>query len=444
MLEDHPLAALIPSMRADDYAALRDDIAANGLLQPIVIYEHKILDGRHRYRACVELGIEPRTVVYDGDAPLAYVVSANLARRHLTADQRAVLAVRLKEPLAEEARRRQQEAGQYGALGAPYGALGAPYGALGGRGHRREDRTAVDGAEGAEKPPLVSKLIQGGVPAGPTGTRSTRTQQNLAALAGVSTGYIAYADYIDRHAPEAAERIMRGDAKLARMYKQLRVRMARERALAAAQRAPENGSRWHIWHADLRTWQAPRTYQWIITDPPYPADALDLWEVLAQRAAEWLAPGGMLVAMSGLLYLPHILHRLCAHLDYYWLAAYLHEDTPSIMQTRLVNAQWKPLLCFVKRGDRYAGRGFGDLFRSLSREKDDHDWQQSISGMSDIVSRLCRPGEWVLDPFAGTGTTGIAALRHGCFFHGIDVDAETVQIARKRLSDEDHHDQKAV
>jgi 16S rRNA G966 N2-methylase RsmD len=443
MIEDHPLAALIPPMRADDYAALRDDIAMNGLQQPIVLYEHKILDGRHRYRACLELGIAPRTIDYTGDAPLAYVVSANIARRHLTADQRAMLIHELKEPLAEEARRRQREAGQYGA---PYGALGAPYGALGGRGHRREDRVpASAGSDGAAgKTPLGPILGQGGLSGGDAHTNASRTNRQLAALAGVSHGYVAYADYVKRHSPEAAQRILRGEARLANTYKRLRLQLARERALAAARGAPENGSRWHIWHADLRTWQAPRTYQWIITDPPYPADSLDLWDVLARRAAEWLAPGGMLVAMSGLLYLPHILHRMCAHLEYYWLAAYLHEDTPSIMQTRLVNAQWKPLLCFVKRGDRYAGRGFGDLFRSLNREKDEHDWQQSISGMSDIVSRLCRPGDWILDPFAGTGTTGIAALRHGCSFHGIDVDAETVQIARKRLSDEDHHDQEAV
>ncbi|MET9259475.1 DNA methyltransferase [Amycolatopsis sp. NPDC004079] len=40
----------------------------------------------------------------------------------------------------------------------------------------------------------------------------------------------------------------------------------------------------------------------------------------------------------------------------------------------------------------------------------------------------------VLDPFCGSGTTGIAALEHGCSFVGIDLDPACHDLARRRLT----------
>lgn len=59
-LTEHPIAALLPDMSGEEYGALRDDIRANGLLVPITTHDGQVLDGRHRLRACRELGIEPR------------------------------------------------------------------------------------------------------------------------------------------------------------------------------------------------------------------------------------------------------------------------------------------------------------------------------------------------------------------------------------------------
>ena len=63
-----------------------------GLHHPIVFYEDQILDGRNRFRACMMARVDPEFVDYQGDAPLSYVLSLNLHRRHLTVSQRAYLA----------------------------------------------------------------------------------------------------------------------------------------------------------------------------------------------------------------------------------------------------------------------------------------------------------------------------------------------------------------
>lgn len=90
-LDLHPLCNLFPRMVAAEFDALKADIAANKLNQPVVTHCGQILDGGNRYRACMELGIQPSTVEYSGTDPVAFVLSANLHRRHLTPGQQAAI-----------------------------------------------------------------------------------------------------------------------------------------------------------------------------------------------------------------------------------------------------------------------------------------------------------------------------------------------------------------
>ena len=112
-LEFHPAAALFPLMDVDgaEFGELVDDIREHGLVQPIVRFEGKILDGRNRYRAYQHAGDEPSYVEWHGESPTAYVISLNLHRRHLTDGQRAAIAVEAMERFEEEAREAQKRAG---------------------------------------------------------------------------------------------------------------------------------------------------------------------------------------------------------------------------------------------------------------------------------------------------------------------------------------------
>ena len=94
-LPHHPLASLFPLLDGDEFDALVADIRAYGLRQKIILFEGMILDGRNRYAACLEAGIEPRFEVFNGADPLAFVVSLNLQRRHLSKSQRAIVAAKI-------------------------------------------------------------------------------------------------------------------------------------------------------------------------------------------------------------------------------------------------------------------------------------------------------------------------------------------------------------
>ena len=89
--ELHPLCTLFPRMSGAEFDALKADIRANGLRQPIVLHDEMILDGGNRYAACVEVGIAPVFTHFEGGSAVAFVLSANLHRRHMSAGQQAAI-----------------------------------------------------------------------------------------------------------------------------------------------------------------------------------------------------------------------------------------------------------------------------------------------------------------------------------------------------------------
>lgn len=99
-LKLHPACALFPELTADELQALAADIKANGLHEPVRLLDNQILDGRNRYLACRIAGINPK---FEGltheqvPDPVAYSVSKNLHRRHLSAGQRADIAAKISQ-----------------------------------------------------------------------------------------------------------------------------------------------------------------------------------------------------------------------------------------------------------------------------------------------------------------------------------------------------------
>lgn len=91
----HPYADLFPWIEGPAFEDLKADIAENGVREAIVFLDGQILDGRNRYMAARDLGIEYPRVEYEGDDPLGFVISLNLKRRHLTESQRGMVAAKL-------------------------------------------------------------------------------------------------------------------------------------------------------------------------------------------------------------------------------------------------------------------------------------------------------------------------------------------------------------
>lgn len=96
-MEFHEAANIFPLMTGDDFDDLVEDIRKHGLREAIELLDGKIVDGRNRFTACNMAGVEPRFNEIETDDAIAYVLSNNLHRRHLTPSQRAMVAARARE-----------------------------------------------------------------------------------------------------------------------------------------------------------------------------------------------------------------------------------------------------------------------------------------------------------------------------------------------------------
>ncbi len=100
--EYHEICLWLPH-KPETVADITADMKANGFRpdRAIVTYEGKILDGRHRYEAALEAGVDPVFTEFSGDKQEAikYVTSENVARRHLNNEEKAEFYIYRAESL---------------------------------------------------------------------------------------------------------------------------------------------------------------------------------------------------------------------------------------------------------------------------------------------------------------------------------------------------------
>jgi MT-A70 len=190
----HPLAALIPMMPEAEYEALRGDVAERGLLETIVLYEGKILDGRHRYRACIETATAPRFREFQGEDPVSFVVSLNVRRRHLSASQLAVIALDVERAYAARIPK------------------GRP--------------PAKD-----ESPQIVADFP---AEAGPRG----EARDHAARVVGVNRQYVSDAKKVEREAPDLRPKVSAGELTIPEAKKEIRQREKAAKVAEIAKQIP--------------------------------------------------------------------------------------------------------------------------------------------------------------------------------------------------------------
>lgn len=169
----------------------------------------------------------------------------------------------------------------------------------------------------------------------------------------------------------------------------------------------------------------------IITDPPYDKQHIFLYKDLAKFASDVLKPGGSLLVISGLYYLPEILALMLPHISYHWTLAYQMPGSTLQMWQRKVMSCWKPVIWFVK--EKYKGDWIKDTCKSSGPDKEHHKLGQSETGMADLIEKFTYPGQTICDPMCGAGTIGVVALNMNRTFIGIDIDNRAIETAKKRL-----------
>ena len=396
---------VMPELTAEEYSELKNDILERGVMIPIEFDEFgQVLDGHHRLKICQELGIKDYPKVIRAgmseSEKLTHARKLNIARRHLTSEQKRGL---IREQLKETPEKSDRQIAQ--ALGVSHPTVAAQRRELEETGDVEKFTTSTD-TLGREQPRL-RKTVSVFNP-------SRREEKALLN-------------------PEVIERMQVSNASPVTISKQLLSEAKAERkSYTLNDTMPEDICKLFV--DDIRNGLLEikdNSVDFIITDPPYPREYLSLYGDLSRVASRVLKDGGSLIVMTGQSYLPEVIAHLSEHMSYYWCMTYLTQgQSPHLFQKR-VNTFWKPVLWYVK--NNYSGDFTSDVFRSPENDKNFHKWGQSFGGMADIIEKLTNPNDLILDPFLGGGTTGAVAVSMGRKFIGSDIEPENINISRERI-----------
>ena len=446
-VEFHPIAAMFPLLEGDELQRLAEDIYLHGQRLPAWTYEGKVLDGRNRAASCLMAGVGLKTCEFQGDRgeAVAFAWSMNGPRRHLTPDQLAAIAVAMLPELEKAAKERQK--------------ANAPR--KGEKGFR----------------PMVNPK-----PGEPIDKHPNQSTAQAAAVVGVKRYRVEAAKAIAEKAPDQLEEIREGRKTIAEVQREVQRQEKRDRLEArAAALPPAAAATATILEGDclaiLPTLVDPPRL--IFADPPYnlgvdygdggDGDSLSSGNYV-EWCTQWVMECARLLAPDGSLWVM-ICDEWADHLGLIMRLAGLHRrawikwyETFGVNRANNFNhtsrhifycvkdpsrfvfnrdAVCRPSDRQTKYGDKRAnpeGKVWDDVWEiprltgTCAEREPDVPTQLPLTILRAIVGCASEPADMVLDPFCGSGTTGVAAVELGRRFVGIEKEETFCQIARRRIA----------
>jgi site-specific DNA-methyltransferase (adenine-specific) len=466
---DPEFRALIPPLRQDELDGLRASIKAEGCRDPLVVWEGKgiLLDGHNRYDICKEEKIDCETTFVDlpdREHARLWIYENQKNRRNLDDGQRAAIGLQMTELRSKIAKKeRAKKGGETGGRNHPKSSLEADASPELKGGAKERTREAV-----AREVNVSERQIR----------KVAQIKKSVAALAGKKAGERVVQDIIDGKTtiPRAKRDAQRADRE-ARKLAEL------ERRAAIAGSSGDGRPRlWEIRHGhcvEVLDAMEPGSARLIFADPNYNArltyepgldDDLPPAEYLA-GSRRWIEAAFRVLSPDGAMFLL-INHFWSARLriaaeeaGFCWRQTVTWYEKFGVNTTRMFNLCSRPLVWFTKSPDDFL---FHDHAPEVRRKSDrqvkyddpradpdgkllDDVWiiprlagthEGRVAGhpaqlppdlLLPIIACASDPGDMIVDPFSGTGTTGIACLELGRRYIGIELSEKYVELSRKRL-----------
>ena len=158
-----------------------------------------------------------------------------------------------------------------------------------------------------------------------------------------------------------------------------------------------------------------------------------LWLAAAKRITR---PGGVVVAFSDWRQLPTLTDAIQAG-GWVWRGIAVWDKGNAIPQPNAYRAQCEYLVWGTHGGrivDFAEGTYPPGLFACKAPRDRTHITEKPVALMEALLG-ITQPGATILDPFMGSGTTGVACLQTGRRFIGIEIDPVYYEIAEKRIAE---------
>jgi hypothetical protein len=176
-----------------------------------------------------------------------------------------------------------------------------------------------------------------------------------------------------------------------------------------------------------------------VVDPPYSQQFIPLFEDVGSLLARVLKSGRLAAIYCGHMSFPEEIQLLeTGGLTYVWHGVNLLPGLHTRTYPRMINGRHRSVLLF-SAGTFTPRRWIHDAYFAEGQGGPDtrplHKWQQAVEPVQHWVRQVSEPGEVVFDPCCGSGTTGVAAVTEGRRFLGGDLDPACVETARRRLEE---------
>jgi len=411
MIIDQEFKDLIPPLKTEEYNNLEASILEEGCRDALVIWGDILVDGHNRYDICKKHDITYKTEYREfssREQAKIWIRRNQLARRNLPDVWIVTLNMGIAEDLAKEGKEKLSEIGK-----------------LYGEGHpKQEPLSTVD--KPSDTPP------------------KHRSRELLAKKLGIGQTKLAEAQYVMRNAPELWQEAKDNELPIHYIYKKTKQQenmiTRKDRVLTETKEAIILPA--YVCNTDcLSVLKDLEPIDLLIADPPYFTDG-DFTKHIEQCLKKVKDTGQAYVFMSS---------------SPEELSAYLNIDSSPLVLTQMLvwnynnTGQRQPndrynsnyQVFFYYRGinapdinkpsdgkQQYAcqtinapdGR-IGDRY---------HSWQKPIELIDRLIYNSSKEGDFVFDPFAGTGTTMLSASKLGRRSLGCEIDSETIKICIER------------
>ena len=392
---DKEFSGLVPKLTDAEYEQLKKNIVRDGCREPLSLWKGRLLDGHYRYSICRKHTIKFKMVnvkLSSRDEAKIWIINNHLGRRNLTAFQRIELVAHLEPLYAAKAKERQLK---------------------------------------GVKDDLRENLPEGG-----------RARDAMAKLAGVSgRTYSRGKEILEKASEEDKAGLRRGETTINKVCSGIRKRVRKEAAIRVedAKYNPKLfvGSDTKLISGDylevMKTLE-DASVDLILTDPPYNQDGALLYGPMYEQAHRLLKDGGMCIVYASDYWLDIVFPPALKYLQYFYLFHSINKKGKASIHPKKIFAGAKSIFAFSKGKPKKLTwiSNVLDFARKEKTHRDDN-WEQIVEDAAYFIKAYSNKNDTILDPFCGSGTTGVACKELGRNFIGIDIDPKYIEIAKQRI-----------